>query len=187
MNFACFAAPFEPLLAAHQALWAHLFPDSIQRLAPLFNVDQRQHRKRAVRILGQSPVTYLGKAPDTLEREKRMLHLGPCLALGAIDLFVPLSQWRVAAGSFVREVFSLGRFGFECTLLAPVGAVAIQPGLVAMLVKLPSCWLSCSLAAVTLALWISPVALSTPMCAFMPKYHCPALKVWCISGSRALS
>ena len=55
-----------------------------------------------------------------------MLHLGPCLALGAIDLFVPLSQWRVAVGALVGEVFGLGRFGLECALLAPVGAVTVQ-------------------------------------------------------------
>ena len=104
-----------------------------------------------------------------------MLHLGSGLALGAVDLFVPLAQRRVSVSTFVDEVFGLGRFGFECILLSPIGAVAIQPSFIAVLVKLPNCWLSCSLAAVTLALWIRPVALSTPMCAFMPKYHCPAL------------
>ena len=26
-----------------------------------------------------------------------------------------------------------------------------------------------------------------PMCSFMPKYHCWPLRVWCMSGSRALS
>ena len=82
---------------------------------------------------------------------------------------------RTAVSAFVREVFSLGPFGFKCILLATIGAVAIQSSFVAVLVKLHNCWLSCSLAAVTLALWTRPVMLSTPMCAFMPKYDCPAL------------
>jgi len=30
-----------------------------------------------------------------------------------------------------------------------------------------------------------PSLLSTPMCAFRPKYHCRPLRVWCISGSRS--
>ena len=106
-----------------------------------------------------------------------MLDRGSGLALGAIDLFVPLAQRRVSVSTFVYEVFGLGFFGFERVLLTPVGAVAMKPDFVAVLVKLPNCWLSCLLAAVTLALWIRPVALSTPMCAFMPKHHCPALKV----------
>ena len=43
------------------------------------------------------------------------------------------------------------------------------------------------LAAVTTALCVNPVWLSTPMCNFMPKYHCWPFLVWCMSGSRALS
>ena len=40
------------------ALRAHLGP---QRLVPPVNVDQRQHRKQAVGVLGQAPVAHLGK------------------------------------------------------------------------------------------------------------------------------
>jgi len=105
MNFACFAAPFEPLSQLSRALWAHLCR---QRLVPTFNVDQRQHRKRTVGVLGQSPVTHLGKAPDALEREKRMLHLGAYPAFSGVDLFVPLSQWRVTVGALVGEIFGFG-------------------------------------------------------------------------------
>ena len=32
-----------------------------------------------------------------------------------------------------------------------------------------------------------PVSASTPMCNFIPKYHWFPLRVWCISGSRALA
>ena len=178
MDFARFPGcflPFQAAFAAHRALRAHLSSDSTQRLAPLVNIDQRQHRKRAVSILGQPLITHLGKAPDEFRRQKRVLHLGSYSAFGGVGVFVPLAERPIAVSAFVSEVFSLGRFGFECILRATIGAVAIQPSFVAVLVKLPNCWLSCSLAAGTLALWIRPVALSTLMCAFMPKYHCPAL------------
>jgi hypothetical protein len=35
--------------------------------------------------------------------------------------------------------------------------------------------------------WISLLRLSTPKCAFIPKYHRFPFFVWCLSGSRALS
>ena len=37
------------------------------------------------------------------------------------------------------------------------------------------------------SLGANPLLLSTPMRSFMPKHHCWPLRVWCISGSRALS
>ena len=46
---------------------------------------------------------------------------------------------------------------------------------------------SATWAAVTTAEWTILCLLSTPMCAFMPKYHCFPLRVWCISGSRFCS
>jgi hypothetical protein len=44
---------------------------------------------------------------------------------------------------------------------------------------------SATLAGVATAAWISLVRLSTPICAFMPKYHWLPFLVWCIAGSRA--
>src|ERR1700730_3350116 len=44
-----------------------------------------------------------------------------------------------------------------------------------------------ALRCVATAAWISLVRLSTPICAFMPKYHWLPFLVWCISGSRALA
>lgn len=37
-------------------------------VAPLANIDQSQHRKGAVSVLSQFPVTHLGKASNPLER-----------------------------------------------------------------------------------------------------------------------
>ena len=111
------------------ALRAHLGP---QRLVPPVNVDQRQHRKQAVGVLGQAPVAHLGKAPNFLEREKRVLHLGARLALGGVDLFVPLAQRRVAVRALIGEVPGFGRTLFENCLLARIGTVTIQARLLAM-------------------------------------------------------
>src|SRR5262249_46616866 len=47
--------------------------------------------------------------------------------------------------------------------------------------------LSATLAGVATTAWISLLRLSTPICAFIPKYHWFPFLVWCISGSRALS
>src|SRR6056297_2874971 len=43
---------------------------------------------------------------------------------------------------------------------------------------------SWTLPVVTPAVWTSPLLLSTPMCAFMPKYHWLPFFDWLISGSR---
>jgi hypothetical protein len=120
---------FKLVLAALLVLWAHL---GQQRLVPSVDIDQCQHRKRAVSVLCQAPVAHFGKAPNALEREKWMLYLGPSLALGVIDRLVAFSQRRVAVGALVGEVFGLGRFGFERLVLAYIGAVAIQTGLTAV-------------------------------------------------------
>src|SRR5262252_8415047 len=47
--------------------------------------------------------------------------------------------------------------------------------------------LSATLAGVAWTAWISLLRLSTPKCAFIPKYHWFPFFVWCISGSRAFS
>ena len=110
-------------------LRAHL---GLQRLVPPVNVNQRQHRKQAVGVLGQAPVAHFGKAPNLLEREKRVLHLGTRLALGGVDLFVPLAQGRVAVRALIGEVPGFGRTLFENCLLARIGTVTIQARLLAM-------------------------------------------------------
>ena len=46
--------------------------------------------------------------------------------------------------------------------------------------------MSATFAAVPVTLCTSPDCTSTPMCAFIPKYHWLPFLVWCISGSRSL-
>ena len=55
--------------------------------------------------LDQFPVTYLGKAPDALEREKRKLQLSSHPAFGGVCSFVPLTERRTTVSAFVGEVF----------------------------------------------------------------------------------
>jgi hypothetical protein len=61
-----------------------------QRPAPLVDIDQSQHRKYTVGVLGQATIAHLGKALDALELEKRVFDFCPCLAFGAVDLLVTL-------------------------------------------------------------------------------------------------
>ena len=69
-----------------------------------------------VNTLGQTSVAHLGKAQDAFECKKRVFDLG------AVDLFIPLSQWRVAVSGLIGEIFGLGRFGMQGALLSSVGA-----------------------------------------------------------------
>src|SRR5438067_10908794 len=46
--------------------------------------------------------------------------------------------------------------------------------------------MSATFAAVPVTVCTSPECASTPMCAFIPKYHWLPFLVWCICGSRSL-
>jgi hypothetical protein len=107
--------------------WAHL---SRQWTTPLDEIDHRQHRKCAVGILGQSTIAGLGKSPEVLQSQERMLDLGAHTRLAPIDFSVPSTQLTVAVGTPVGEVLGLGRNGFESfPLLSPtVGTVAVETG-----------------------------------------------------------
>ena len=80
--------------------------------------------------------------------------------------------------------------------IAPMGAVASRRGAlmndsclpyIALVAPDPRFLASATFAAVTTAVWMILVLLSTPTCAFIPKYHCLPFLVWCISGSRLSS
>jgi len=71
-------------------------------------------------------------------------------------------------------------------LLSGVSRVTPQPWLFTVQ-QILQYWESCTLAAVAATEWIILLLLSTPICAFIPKYHWFPFLVWCISGSLALS
>ena len=120
----------ERYLAARCLRWAHLPRD---RFAPSMEIDHRQHRKRPIGVLHQTPIAHLGEAPMALERQKRMFDLGAHRRLASVGLFVRLAQGSVPVGALVGKVLRVGRHLSEpfALVLAPVGAVAVKTGFVA--------------------------------------------------------
>jgi hypothetical protein len=84
-----------------------------------------------------------------------MFDLGAYDRLPAIALLLGLVKRVVPVCRLIGEVLGLGRNLFESRtlLLAPIGAVPIEPSLAAV----QQSWLSCTLAAVTLALCTKPL------------------------------
>src|SRR5438270_11126770 len=107
---------------------------SCERPPPFAHIEQRQHGVGAVGVLGQSAIARLGKTPQALEGQERMLDLGAHRGLSAIGLLIRVAERPVLIGALVGEVFGLGRNLLEslALLLAPVGAITIQPRLLAM-------------------------------------------------------
>src|ERR1700693_3824962 len=102
--------------------------------SPFAHIDQRQHGVGAVGVLRQATIADLGEAPDALERQERMLDLGAHGGLSTIGLLVRIGEWGVLVRPLVGEVLGVGRDVLEsfALLLAPVGAVAIEPRLLTM-------------------------------------------------------
>src|SRR5215211_1818167 len=86
---------------------------SCERPPPFAHIEQRQHGVGAVGVLGQSAIARLGKTPQALEGQERMLDLGAhrgfstigylfCFdaspgrgfARGSSSTLVPRSAWR---------------------------------------------------------------------------------------------
>jgi hypothetical protein len=74
----------------------------------------------------------------------------------------------LAAG--IGEILGLRRHLANGLALAAIGLITPHPGLIAMQ-QVGQDVQSATLAAVATTVWITLVALSTPICAFMPKYH----------------
>lgn len=153
--------------------WAHLCH---QPLSAEVNVGQCQGRECACGLLGQAAVAHLAKAPQPLDHAEHVLHPRAHARLVAILGLQGLVVDAVAPRALVGEVPGLGRLAFDQFLLAGIGRVTVYALLVAM-EQTRQRGLSCTLAAVTTALCASPLWLSTPMCSFMPKYHCWPLRV----------
>ena len=126
-----FWCPKAENLSAFGLHWTH---GSRERSSPFENVEHGQQGKGPVGILGEAAIAHLGKAPETLEHEERMFDLGAHTGLAPVRRFVGLGQRPVFVGSLVGKVFGLGgQFPEPFPLfLAPVGAVAVEPGLLPM-------------------------------------------------------
>ena len=110
INFSSYKSPFLSRESGNShvsgSCWTHL---SCQRTSPLFDIEHRQHGKGPVGVLGEAAITYLGKSPKALEREKRMLNLGTNTGLAPVGGFVGLGQRSVLVGPLVGKVFGLRR------------------------------------------------------------------------------
>src|SRR6202007_2856624 len=149
-------------------------------------IGQRASHEQAMGVLLQSAIAHLGKAEHPLDDADRMLDPGPHSGLGAV--FPPLdlidnTAVTVAANG---EIPGLGRMLPDHRPLSAIDLVTPHTGLLPMQ-QLGRTVLSATLAGVAATAWISLLRLSTPRCAFIPKYHWLPFFVWCISGSRALS
>ena len=102
--------------------------------SPFAQIDQGQHRERTIGVLGQATIANLGKAPDALEGQERVLDLRTDTGLAPVGFFVRLSQWPAPVGPLVGEVLRSGRDVLEllALLVSPVGTVAVEPGLSTM-------------------------------------------------------
>lgn len=86
-------------------------------------------------VLRNPSVARLGVAPDALDPQKRVFNTRSHRALGLVLGFLLVAEWRVAIAPLVGEVARLRCVRFEHFLLIGVGAVAIQPCLLAVQIK----------------------------------------------------
>ena len=116
------------------ALRSHRRHLSYESSTPFAHVDQREHGVDTIGVLRQTAIAYLGEAPNTLERQEWMLDLGAYGRLAAIALLLGLVKRAMPVCRLIGEVLVLGRKLLEprTLLLAPRGAVSVEPSLLAM-------------------------------------------------------
>src|SRR5215469_15060337 len=112
---------------------------------------------QAMSVLLQPAIAHLGKAEHPLDDPDRMFDPGPHFGLGTIFRPLDLIDDAAVPVAAIGEVLGLGGVLPDHRTLAAVGLIAPYAGLLAV--------------GVATAAWISLVRLSTPICAFMPKYH----------------
>src|SRR5215831_5706621 len=148
-------------------------------------IGQRAGDEQAMEVLVQPAIAHLGKAEHPLDDPDRMLDAGPHFRLGAVFRPLDLIDNTAVAVAAVGEIPRPGRVLADHRSLAAVGLIT-HTRLSCPCNSSGKTVLSATLAGVAATAWISRVRLSTPKCAFIPKYHWLPFLVWCISGSRAL-
>ena len=117
-------------------------------------IGERAGHEQPMSVLSKPAVAHLGKAEDPLDDPDRMLDFGPHLRFGPVFRAFHLVHDTAMAIATVDEVLrSRCALADRCPLAA-IGLVAPHAGFVAATTA-----------------WISLLRLSTPKCAFMPKYH----------------
>src|ERR1019366_9260767 len=118
-------------------------------------------------VLGQSSIPHFPMPENILQDMEGVFHECPHRGFGLLDRF---------------EGFFLRAFGHRFNLPASAWTCCSCPCSSSDVLVM-----SATLAAVTTTVCTSWLSRSAPMCAFIPKYHCWPLRVWCISGSRCFS
>ena len=113
---------------AFRSRWTHL---SCEWPSLYAQIDQSEHRERAVGIPGQPPIADLGEAPDALYCEERMLNLATHNRLVTVGFFVRLAQGPTPVDPLIGEVLCAGGDFLELLALAlsPVGIISVEPSL----------------------------------------------------------
>src|SRR5215470_13696212 len=133
-------------------------------------IGQRTGHQQAMRVLLQTAIAHLGKAEHPLDDPDHMFNPGPHFGLGAVFRPLDLIDNTAVAVAAIGEIPGLGRALPDYRPLAAVSLITHTR------VSLPcsrsgSTVLSATLAGVATTAWISLPRLSTPICAFIPKYH----------------
>src|SRR5438105_14273372 len=137
-------------------------------------VGQRAGYEQAMRVLFQPAIAHFGKAEHPLDNPDRMFDPGPHFGLCAVFRPLDLIDNTAVAVAAIGEIAGLGRMLPDHRPLSAVGL--ITPRVSCPCNSSGSTVQSATLAGVATTAWITLVRLSTPKCAFMPKYHwfpCP--------------
>jgi hypothetical protein len=118
-------------------------------------IGQRAGHEQAMSVLLEPAITHLGKAEHPLDDPDRMFDLGPHFGLDTIFRPLDLIHNTAVAVAAIDEILGLWCVLPDRRPLAALGLVT----------------LSATLASVTTSAWINLLQLSTPKCAFRPKYH----------------
>src|SRR5262252_9451803 len=132
-------------------------------------IGERAVHEQAMSVLRQSAIAHLDKAKHSLNDPDRMLDPGSHFRFGAVFRPLDLIDNTAVAIAAIGEIAGFGRMLSNHRPLSAVGLITPYPGLVT--VQQIGQYPSATLAGVATAAWISFVRLSTPKCAFIPKYH----------------
>ena len=133
-------------------------------------IGQRAGDKQAMEVLVQSAIAHLGKAEHPLDDPDRVFDPGPHFGFGAVFRALDLIDNTALAVAAIGEIPGPGRALPDHRPLAAVSLVTPHPGLLPVQ-QLGQHRAVGDIGRLADTAWISLRRLSTPTCAFIPKYH----------------